>query len=54
MKKRTTKMVTITLKIDTVAELQEYSKQSLIPMSALIQRLVETFLSQQKKGDSDE
>lgn len=38
------KLVSITLDIKLVEELKRYSERSLIPMSALISRLLESFL----------
>ena len=54
MKTNKAKTVTITLRENTIAELKEYSQKSLIPMSALIQRLLEKHLADQKKGGSNE
>ncbi|MCA0387616.1 MAG: hypothetical protein LCH52_03890 [Bacteroidetes bacterium] len=48
------KNITITMRLDTINELKLYSQESLIPMSALIQKLVETFLNNQKSGGSNE
>jgi len=54
MKTNKAKTVTITLRENTIAELKEYSQKSLIPMSALIQRLLEKHLADQKKGVTNE
>lgn len=55
MKKAKTKTtITISLRQDTINELKIYSQESLIPMSALIQKLIETFLTNQKSGGNNE